>query len=259
MLNYTVHRNKDNAQWVTFIHGAGGSSSIWFKQIKSFSRFFNLLLIDLRGHGKSKNHLLDLSNSIYTFDAISDEILEVLDHEKIASSHFMGISLGTILIRTIAEKSPERVNSLIMGGAILKFNFKSRLLMRFGNATKSILPYMWLYKILAFIIMPKRNHKESRLLFIREAKKLYQKEFIRWFKLTSEVIPLLKVFRQKQIKVPTLYVMGAQDYMFLPSVKKVVEQQQLSQLQVIPNCGHVVNIERPQQFNQLSLHFLHRL
>lgn len=259
MLNYTVHRNKDSAQWVTFIHGAGGSSSIWFKQIKSFSRFFNLLLIDLRGHGKSKNHLLDLSNSIYTFDAISDEILEVLDHEKIASSHFMGISLGTILIRTIAEKSPERVNSLIMGGAILKFNFKSRLLMRFGNATKSILPYMWLYKILAFIIMPKRNHKESRLLFIREAKKLYQKEFIRWFKLTSEVIPLLKVFRQKQIKVPTLYVMGAQDYMFLPSVRKVVEQQQLSQLQVIPNCGHVVNIERPQQFNQLSLHFLQRL
>ena len=259
MLNYTVHRNKDSAQWVTFIHGAGGSSSIWFKQIKSFSRFFNLLLIDLRGHGKSKNHLLDLSNSIYTFDAISDEILEVLDHEKIASSHFMGISLGTILIRTIAEKSPERVNSLIMGGAILKFNFKSRFLMRFGNATKSILPYMWLYKILAFIIMPKRNHKESRLLFIREAKKLYQKEFIRWFKLTSEVIPLLKVFRQKQIKVPTLYVMGAQDYMFLPSVKKVVEHQQLSQLQVIPNCGHVVNIERPQQFNQLSLHFLQRL
>ena len=74
----------------------------------------------------------------------------------------MGISLGTILIRSIAEKSPERVKSLIMGGAILKLNFRSRLLMRFGNATKSILPYMWLYKMLAFIIMPNRNHKESR-------------------------------------------------------------------------------------------------
>ena len=69
--------------------------------------------------------------------------------------------------------------------------------MRFGNATKSILPYMCLYKMLAFIIMPNRNHKESRLLFIREAKKLYQKEFIRWFKLTSELIPLLKIFRQE--------------------------------------------------------------
>ena len=259
MLNYAIYRNKESQQWVTFIHGAGGSSTIWFKQIKAFSRFFNLLLIDLRGHGKSKHHMLDLTNSIYTFDAIAADIMEVLDHEKIKSSHFMGISLGTILIRTIAEKSPERVNSMIMGGAILKFNFKSRLLMRFGNATKSILPYMWLYKILAFIIMPKRNHKESRLLFIREAKKLYQKEFIRWFKLTSEVIPLLKVFRQKQIKVPTLYVMGEQDYMFLPAVRKVVEQHQRSQLQIIPNCGHVVNVEHPQQFNQLCLHFLQRL
>ena len=259
MLNYAIYRNKESQQWVTFIHGAGGSSTIWFKQIKAFSRFFNLLLIDLRGHGKSKHHMLDLTNSIYTFDAIAADIIEVLDHEKIKSSHFMGISLGTILIRTIAEKSPERVNSMIMGGAILKFNFKSRLLMRFGNATKSILPYMWLYKILAFIIMPKRNHKESRLLFIREAKKLYQKEFIRWFKLTSEVIPLLKVFRQKQIKVPTLYVMGEQDYMFLPAVRKVVEQHQRSQLQIIPNCGHVVNVEHPQQFNQLCLRFLQRL
>ena len=259
MLNYAIYRNKESQQWVTFIHGAGGSSTIWFKQIKAFSCFFNLLLIDLRGHGKSKHHMLDLTNSIYTFDAIAADIIEVLDHEKIKSSHFMGISLGTILIRTIAEKSPERVNSMIMGGAILKFNFKSRLLMRFGNATKSILPYMWLYKILAFIIMPKRNHKESRLLFIREAKKLYQKEFIRWFKLTSEVIPLLKVFRQKQIKVPTLYVMGEQDYMFLPAVRKVVEQHQRSQLQIIPNCGHVVNVEHPQQFNQLCLHFLQRL
>ena len=259
MLNYAIYRNKESQQWVTFIHGAGGSSTIWFKQIKAFSRFFNLLLIDLRGHGKSKHHMLDLTNSIYTFDAIAADIIEVLDHEKIKSSHFMGISLGTILIRTIAEKSPARVNSMIMGGAILKFNFKSRLLMRFGNATKSILPYMWLYKILAFIIMPKHNHKESRLLFIREAKKLYQKEFIRWFKLTSEVIPLLKVFRQKQIKVPTLYVMGEQDYMFLPAVRKVVEQHQRSQLQVIPNCGHVVNVEHPQQFNQLCLHFLQRL
>jgi len=259
MLNYSVYRSEENKQWVTFIHGAGGSSSIWFKQIKSFSRCFNLLLIDLRGHGKSKNHLADLTNSAYTFDAISAEVVEVLDHEKIQRSHFMGISLGTILIRTIAETHPERVKSMIMGGAILKLNLRSRLLMRFGNASKSILPYMWLYKMLAFIIMPNRNHKESRLLFIREAKKLYQKEFIRWFKLTSDVIPLLKIFRQEQIKIPTLYVMGEQDYMFLPAVVKVVAQHHLSQLQIIPNCGHVVNVERPQKFNHLAIGFLQQL
>ena len=131
--------------------------------------------------------------------------------------------------------------------------------MYLGNVTKSILPYMWLYKLLAFVIMPNRNHKESRSLFIREAKKLYQKEFIRWFKLTADVIPLLKIFRQVQLKIHTLYVMGDQSYMFLPAVSKVVLHHQDSKLQVIPNCGHVVNVEHPQSFNQVSVGFLQNI
>ena len=49
-----------------------------------------------------------------------------------------------------------------------------------------------------------------------------------------------------------------QDYMFLPQLK-VVSEHQYSQLQIIPNCGHVVNVEHPHAFNQLSLGFLQRL
>jgi pimeloyl-ACP methyl ester carboxylesterase len=77
--------------------------------------------------------------------------------------------------------------------------------------------------------------------------------------LATELIPLLKIFRQEQIKIPTLYVMGAQDYMFLPAVEKVVAQHNLSQLQIIPDCGHVVNVERPQKFNHLVIGFLQNL
>ena len=256
MLNYTLYRSKEEAPWVTFVHGAGGSSSIWFKQIRSFSKYFNLLLIDLRGHGASNTKILLSQKDTYTFNAIASDIIEVLDFEKIQKSHFIGISLGTILIRQIAEMQPNRVLSMTMGGAILKFNVRSRILMFLGNLTKSIIPYMWIYKVFAVIMMPNRNHKESRNVFIREAKKLYQKEFIRWFKLTGEVIPLLKFFRQAELTIPTLYVMGAEDYMFLPTVKEVVDQQQFSQLQVIPNCGHVVNVERPNQFNDLTINFL---
>ena len=49
-----------------------------------------------------------------------------------------------------------------MGGAILKLNFRSQVLMRLGNIFESVVPYMYLYKLFAFIIMPKKNHKESR-------------------------------------------------------------------------------------------------
>jgi pimeloyl-ACP methyl ester carboxylesterase len=256
MLHYSTYLIDNTKPWVTFVHGAGGSSSIWFKQIRDFKKEFNVLLLDLRGHGNSKPKFKDSFKDDYTFDSISNDIIEVLDHEKIEKSHFIGISLGTIIIRNIAEKYPERVNKVILGGAIMKLNIRSRFLMKVGVAFKSVVPYMLLYKLFAFIIMPRKNHKASRLLFVNEAKKLYQKEFIRWFKLASEINPLLKFFREKDTHIPSLYVMGEQDHLFLPSIKKIVQQQKNALLHVIENCGHVVNVEQPNDFNQKSIAFL---
>ena len=257
MLYHNIYRaTNERARWITFIHGAGGSSAIWFKQIRFFSKYFNLLLIDLRGHGASQGLIQNPFKNRYSFESLASDIFEVMNHLKIEKSHFVGISLGTILIRQLAEMQPKRVNKMIMGGAILELNLRSRLLMYFGNATKSVLPYMWLYRFFAFIIMPNRNHRESRILFISEAKKLYQKEFVRWFKLTSEIMPKLKIFRKVSIDIPTLYIMGDQDYMFLPSVRKVIENHPLSQLLVLEECGHVVNVEKPKKFNDGMLTFL---
>ena len=242
---------------MTFVHGAGGSSSIWFKQIRDFQKHFNVLLLDLRGHGSSQPTIKEAFQKKYTFSALADDILEVLNHLKIERSHFVGISLGTILIRQLAEMYPKRVQSMILGGAILKMNFRSQILMRIGNLFKYVLPYLVLYRFFAFVIMPRKNHKQSRLLFINEAKKLYQKEFIKWFKLTAEINPVLRLFRQRELNIPTLYVMGNEDYMFLPSVRKVVEKHsRTSQLFVIEQCGHVVNVEQPSIFNQNVIAFL---
>ena len=238
------------------MHGAGGSSSIWYKQVREFRKHFNVLLLDLRGHGDSKPSLKDAFNDKYTFDSITEDIVEVVDHIKIEKSHFVGISLGTILIRNLAEKYPHRVESMIMGGAIMKLDIRSQILMRLGIIFKSIIPYLWLYKFFAFIIMPNRNHKESRLLFVREAKKLYQKEFTRWFRLTSEINPLLRLFRTADVRIPTLYVMGGEDYLFLPAVKKIVQQHTACSLLTIEYCGHVVNVEQPQLFNQVVIGYV---
>lgn len=259
MLNYNTYLFNEKTPWVTFVHGAGGSSSIWFKQIRAYKKEFNVLVLDLRGHGNSKPQLKDAFNTKYTFDSITNDIIEVLDYLKIETSHFVGISLGTILIRNLAEMHPERVQSMIMGGAIMKLDMRSQLLMRVGVIFKSVIPYMYLYKLFAFIIMPRKNHKQSRLLFVNEAKKLYQKEFVRWFKLTSEINPLLRFFRAKDIKIPTLYVMGEQDYLFLPTIRKISESHVVSTLLVVPDCGHVVNIEQHDVFNTETLKFLKQL
>jgi pimeloyl-ACP methyl ester carboxylesterase len=152
---------------------------------------------------------------------------------------------------------PKRVQSMILGGAILKMNFRSQVLMKLGNVFKYVLPYLVLYRFFAFVIMPKKSHKQSRLLFINEAKKLYQKEFIKWFKLTAEINPVLKWFRQMELNIPTLYVMGGEDYMFLPSVRQVVASHyKSSKLFVIEQCGHVVNVEQPNIFNKNVISFI---
>ena len=241
---------------MTFVHGAGGSSSIWYKQVREFRKHFNVLLLDLRGHGNSKPNLKDAFSDRYTFDSITNDIVEVVEYERIEKSHFVGISLGTILIRNLAEKYPDKVDSMVMGGAIMKLNFRSQVLMRLGVICKSVVPYLWLYKFFAFVIMPNKNHKESRSLFVREAKKLYQKEFIRWFKLTSEINPLLRFFRSADIKIPTLYVMGEEDYLFLPTIRKISKAHSTSELFVVVNCGHVVNIEQPVIFNNTVIDYI---
>jgi len=256
VLHYITYHHETATEWVTFVHGAGGSSSIWFKQIREFKKHFNVLLLDLRGHGNSKSSLKNVFNEKYTFDVITNDIVEVIDQEGIEKSHFVGISLGTILIRNLAENHPDRVESMVMGGAIMKLNLRSQILIKLGIIFKSIVPYLWLYKFFAFIIMPNKNHKESRSLFVREAKKLYQKEFIRWFKLTSEINPLLRFFRSADINIPTLYVMGEEDYLFLPSIRKIVSLHKSSQLVVVEDCGHVVNVERPVFFNEKVIAYL---
>ncbi|MEM8488147.1 MAG: alpha/beta hydrolase [Bacteroidota bacterium] len=242
--------------WVVFVHGAGGSSSIWFRQVRAYAEHFNVLMVDLRGHGKSQVQKGNLHFLNYTFEDISSEVVDVLDDLNIEKAHFIGISLGSIIIRTLSEIAPDRVASIVLGGAVVRLNFRSRFLVGVGQLFKRVIPYLWLYSLFAWIIMPRRRHRKSRLLFINEAKKLCQKEFIRWFKLTSEVNPLLRFFREKEMPVPTLYLMGDEDHLFLPPVKALVSRHKHSVLQIIQDSGHVCNVDQPEEFNRRSIAFI---
>jgi pimeloyl-ACP methyl ester carboxylesterase len=254
MLYHTCFPAQNNSKkWITFVHGAGGSSSIWFNQVRFFKAYFNILLIDLRGHGKSEG---SPEGTAYSFDVIIDDIIAVLDKNKIEKSHFVGISLGSILIQQMLQTHNDRVEKIGLGGAILNLNLQSRLLMFLGKLTQSILPFIWIYTFFAYVIMPYKAHRHSRALFIKEAKKLSQNEFKRWYKLTANILPLLERIRKHEVLAPTLYIMGKEDYMFLPFVKEIVQLHQSSSLITVLNSGHVVNIDQPELFNKHLLKFL---
>lgn len=260
LLHYKEFVHTTSEEWVVFVHGAGGSSSIWFKQIKAFKAHFNVLLIDLRGHGGSHSmSTKQLHEQDYSFNKVTTDVIPVLDKLRIEKAHFVGISLGTIIIRNLYEIAPQRIKSMIMGGAITRLNTRSRILVSLGNLFKRVVPFMWLYRLFAWIIMPKANHAESRSLFVEEAKKLAQKEFLRWFKLTEEINPMLKYFKEKELHVPMLYIMGEEDHLFLPPVKKMVAQHKKSLLKIIAQCGHVCNVEAPHAFNEAAISFIQHL
>ena len=257
MLFYTkyIHSNP-KASWVVFIHGAGGSSSIWYKQINSFRKEFNLLFIDLRGHGQTEviehiNQKLE-----YSFQSICQEILDVLNFLKIHKAHFVGVSLGTILIRQLISMNRNIVKSIVLTGAIIRLNRLSRFLIWAGNVLKNYVPFIVLYKLFAVVIMPRRNHKNARSIFIIEAKKLKKSEFLRWFGLTKILDKKLKIFEKDTHNIHVLYLMGWQDHLFLKDVQKMAIREKYASLEIVENCGHVVNIEQPEIFNKLSIRFL---
>lgn len=83
---------------------------------------------------------------------------------------------------------------------------------------------MWLYRLLAVIIMPRQHHQESRNL------------------------------RARSLPIPTLYVMGEEDHMFLALMREKVARDASSSLTVIEPCGHVCR-----QFNRRTLAFIQSL
>lgn len=254
MLSYKTFGSQRSDDWVVLVHGAGGSSAVWFKQIREFQKRFNVLLIDLRGHGRSQAYHGD--GGKYTVDAIGRDIIEVLDREGIDAAHFIGVSLGTIFIRAIVELAPRRVKSAIYAGAVSGFTAWARILILAGQVLKYVIPFQTLYGTFAWIIMPGKKAREARRVFIAESKRVSPEEFSRWLRLIPEVSRRLREWATRISDCRSLYVMGSRDYMFLPPARMSVERSANSFLEVIEGVGHVCNIERPQRFNEIVISFL---
>ena len=252
MLKFKTHISNKNKQWITFVHGFGGSSNIWHKQIRDLSKHHNLLFIDLRGHGKSRNICLESGFNLFT---ACDDIIEVLKFLQIKKSHFVGISFGTLLILMLIETHEKYINKSILAGAITSFNHSTRFLLLCLNLLKSILPNMLLYKLFAYIIMPKLNHKESRRIFIQEAKLIERKVFKQWLRLIPDLKKYILFLEPINFNKDILFLSGEGDYLFSEDVKEFSYKNKLLNYCSIKNAGHVVNIDNPCVFNKKVIEY----
>jgi pimeloyl-ACP methyl ester carboxylesterase len=195
----------------------------------------------------------------YTFAVIAQDIIDVMDHLKLEKAHFIGVSLGSIIIRKIEEKYNDRVSSIMLAGGIFDLDFKLRILSVAAKGLSHIIGHRVLYKIFARIALPKGNHKKSREIFIQESQKMEYKEFGLWINLYHELSPTLKALFKAKINAPSMVVMGSEDFLFYDTAKKYAIKFENVWFEKVANCGHVVSIEQATEFNNLCLKFLKEL
>ncbi|MBQ8806065.1 MAG: alpha/beta hydrolase [Bacteroidaceae bacterium] len=255
MLNFEKYRHETSDLWVVFIHGMGGSTLTWKKQLDQFQQEYNLLLIDLPGHGKSQD-----VQGHFTHKEVNDEIKRVLDYVGIQNADFVGMSLGTLVIMNFAVAYPTYVNSIILGGAIINVQGIYSHLMNIAEVIKEFLPKKATYRVFAEIIMPSKWHKKSRDIFFREAKKLSRPNFLAWMDYITNVSKQKEIMSKlKALKIPTLFVSGDHDSCFIEGIKKLSSKLSSAKLVILEKCGHVCTIERWRDFNQQALSYLQQL
>ncbi len=237
------------------VHGAGGKISTWKRQYEFLADFMPILVLDLRDHGLSKNMS---GPKAYDLDLVIGDILAVMDQEGIKKAWFMGVSLGTILIRMLACKHPDRVNGMIHSGGIFKMGLLLKILVKFALFLTRIIPYRMMYHIFSWIAMPRKNHKKSRKIMIDASILLSQQEYNRWLGLYREFEKSLDTLFRFNPRCPELIVMGSQDHVFLKPAIAYTRVHERSELFIVPCCGHVVNIECPESFNDITFNFLRK-
>lgn len=254
-MHYSIERIDINAPWILFIHGLGGSSKTWKYQDGAFDGY-NVLRVDLRGHGKSA---LEKVSNHPVKQAVND-IIQIMNNEHIDKVNIVSLSLGTIVALEMSLKYTSRVETMVLAGCVVNLSWAKRMLLCFVEVLKYVIPIHWLYCLFARIIMPRTIHKKSREIFVRESKKMKTFAFQKWIDalLVSPERVSEYVKNIKMNKLPVLFVTGKEDYLFIDGVKNMQHKLRNSNIELLDKCGHVCSIDKSSDFNKLVNKFLHK-
>ncbi|MBR6181342.1 MAG: alpha/beta fold hydrolase [Prevotella sp.] len=105
---------KGRGEALILLHGNGESSDYFQGQMDEFARYYRVLAIDTRGHGKTPR-----GEAPFTIRQFADDLLGFMDAHQIGKAHLLGFSDGGNIAMVFAMKHPGRVNRLILNGANL--------------------------------------------------------------------------------------------------------------------------------------------
>lgn len=221
-INYEQYGSPDaNKPYLLLLPGLlGAISSQWRPFLKPLSEQYQLLLVDLRGHGRSQNNAPTLDVNQMVEDMVG--LLSSLNIERI---HVAGYSLGGYLGLMLAMNQPRLVASLLMHGTKFFWTAESAAKMQ-----QQLDPDVMAEKVPSYADQLVKDHggRQWRIL-VRQAAALI-------FGLVENGI----VERQlKNVQTPVLVSVGDRDELvLLPEAFRLSRALPKGQLLVLPNTRH---------------------
>lgn len=227
---------------IVLIHGLGSKKEAWAPQ-HELANHYRLIIPDLRGHGET-----DLNEDL-TVKNFASDVIELLEHLKIRSAFFCGLSLGGIVAQELYRQRPEMVRGLILSNttsyvpSILgqRILTESRKLLQEGEETLV-------------------DHIVTRGLYDSKYKEEAKKAFhIRdtYLESAKASLGVNYFFILPTIKKPVLLIGSTHDKV-TPSINLYMMGIFLRRARtaLLKNTGHLSNIEKKDLFNKYVSDFV---
>ncbi|WRH66441.1 MAG: 2-succinyl-6-hydroxy-2,4-cyclohexadiene-1-carboxylate synthase [Planktothrix sp. GU0601_MAG3] len=255
---YTLNGNP-NQPIILFLHGFMGNSQDFNTRISPLFTRFCCLTIDLPGHGKTQ--VLG-EDSCYKMPETATALIEVLNHLKISQCYLMGYSMGGRLGLYLTLNFPQYFQKVILESTSPGLKTESERLQRLISDNQkaqqlqtidfTLFLEKWYHQPLFKTLT---NHPEFDQVFEHRLKNnpLELSKSLRYLG-TGNQPSLWEKLSENQI--PLLLLVGEYDHKFKHINQEINQLCPVSQLQIIPNCGHNILIENPQQWIHAIVKFL---
>lgn len=237
---------------LVLIPGVGACHKLWQPQIEPFSKYFKLVVYDVRGHGDSTGY--DEKYSIKLFDS---DLKVLLDELGVAKTHICGLSMGGLIAQQFVIDYPAVVDRLILAGTFCHIPLWGKLLMSFAKLLNRIIfTFFSMEQIMrrgAKVFFKKEEQEELREFFVKEVVKISKKEY---FKVVDATYAFDSLKRLKEIRCPTLILNAEGEKRERQQTEIMLREIKDSRKALIMDTFHASNLEKPDEFNSLILEFL---
>ncbi len=252
---------------ILFLHGLGSYLPAWQKNIRDLRDQFRCIAVDLPGYGKSSKGLFP-----FTMEFYADVIVKFMDALNIPRATIAGHSMGGQIAMVMALKYPERVSRLILvspaGFELFTPGEKAWLKEVMTPEFVQLTPVQQIRAnvVSNFYNMPKdAEFMVTDRIALRDAR-----DFLKYCYAVSKSVagmvdqPVFEVL--EKISQPTLILFGENDNLIPNRILHGGRTRDIaeighakipnSRLVMIPRCGHFLQFEKPEIFNQAITRFL---